>query len=50
MKEMGAINIAQDEETCIVFGMPKEAIELNAVDYILALDQIAHKMLKITSN
>ena len=50
MKEMGAINIAQDEETCIVYGMPKEAIELNAVDYILALDKIAHKMLKITSN
>jgi two-component system, chemotaxis family, protein-glutamate methylesterase/glutaminase len=41
MKEAGAFTIAQDEKSCVVFGMPKEAIKLNAVDKILPLDQIA---------
>ena len=43
MKEMhdaGARTIAQDEASCIVFGMPREAIKLDAVDQIIALDQI----------
>jgi len=38
MKEAGACTIAQDEESCVVFGMPKKAIELNAVDRVLSLD------------
>lgn len=41
MKEAGALTIAQDEKSCIVFGMPKEAIKLNAVDKILPLESIA---------
>ncbi len=41
MKEAGARNIAQDEKSCVVFGMPNEAIKLNAVEKILPLDQIA---------
>jgi two-component system, chemotaxis family, protein-glutamate methylesterase/glutaminase len=41
MKEAGAFTIAQDEKSCVVFGMPKEAIKLNAVDKILPLDQIS---------
>ena len=43
MKEMhdaGAKTIAQDEASCVVFGMPKEAIKLGAADQTLALDQI----------
>ena len=40
MKEAGAFNIAQDEETCVVFGMPKKAIELGAVDRVLPLSAI----------
>ena len=43
MKEMhdaGARTIAQDEASCIVFGMPREAIKLDAVDQVMALDQI----------
>ena len=43
MKEMhdaGAKTIAQDEASCVVFGMPKEAIKLGATDQIIALDQI----------
>jgi two-component system chemotaxis response regulator CheB len=43
MKEMhdaGAKTIAQDEASCVVFGMPKEAIKLGAVDLTMPLDQI----------
>jgi two-component system chemotaxis response regulator CheB len=46
MKEAGAYNIAQDEKSCVVFGMPKEAIKLNAVDKVLPLDQIAASVQK----
>jgi two-component system, chemotaxis family, protein-glutamate methylesterase/glutaminase len=41
MKEAGALTIAQDEHTCVVFGMPKEAIKRNAISHILPLDKIA---------
>lgn len=37
----GARTVAQDEATCVVFGMPKEAIKLGAVDQVLPLDRIA---------
>lgn len=41
MKEAGATTAAQNEESCVVFGMPKVAIELNAVSEILPLDSIS---------
>jgi two-component system chemotaxis response regulator CheB len=47
MKEMhdaGATTIAQDEHSCVVFGMPKEAIKLDAVDQVIPLDRIAMAM------
>jgi two-component system chemotaxis response regulator CheB len=40
MKQAGAFNIAQDEASCVVFGMPKEAIKLGGVDKIFPLDDI----------
>lgn len=40
MHEAGALTIAQDEETCIVYGMPKEAVKLGAVDGSVGLPQI----------
>jgi two-component system chemotaxis response regulator CheB len=40
MKQAGAFTIAQDESTSVVFGMPREAILLNAVDQVHPLDQI----------
>ncbi|HNX57648.1 MAG TPA: CheB methylesterase domain-containing protein, partial [Spirochaetota bacterium] len=46
MKEAGAHTIAQDEESCVVFGMPKEAIKLGAVDTVLPLSRIATEMCK----
>jgi len=47
LEETGAHTIAQDEKSCIVFGMPKEAIKLNAATDILPLDKIAEKVLKL---
>jgi two-component system, chemotaxis family, protein-glutamate methylesterase/glutaminase len=44
MKEMfdtGAVTYAQDEASCVVFGMPKEAIKLGGVVHIVALEKIA---------
>jgi two-component system chemotaxis response regulator CheB len=41
MKQAGASTIAQDEASCIVFGMPNEAIKRQAVDRIMPLDAIA---------
>ena len=46
MKEAGAVTIAQDEESCVVFGMPNEAIKKNAVDRILPLSSIAGALLR----
>lgn len=40
MREAGAKTIAQDEASCVVFGMPKEAIKLGAAEQILPLEQI----------
>ena len=49
MKEAGAKTIAQNEETCVVFGMPKEAIKLGAADNILPLDRIPATMLALAT-
>jgi two-component system chemotaxis response regulator CheB len=47
MKNMGAGTVAQDENTCVVFGMPKEAIKAGAVDKILPIDQIAAQIIRM---
>jgi len=41
MKTAGAMTIAQDEESCVVFGMPKEAIQRGAASLVLPLEKIA---------
>jgi two-component system, chemotaxis family, protein-glutamate methylesterase/glutaminase len=46
MKQAGAFNIAQDEASCIVFGMPAEAIKTGAVDRILPLPAIASEVVR----
>lgn len=50
MKEAGSRNIAQDEKSCIVYGMPKEAVAHGGVDHIVPLKDIPEKMLKIAAN
>lgn len=44
MHDRGAQTIGQDEKTSVVYGMPKVAYELGAVDYQLPLEQIANKL------
>jgi two-component system chemotaxis response regulator CheB len=41
LKEAGAETVAQDEESCVVFGMPREAIKLGAAKKVVALEHIA---------
>jgi two-component system chemotaxis response regulator CheB len=45
MKDKGCYNVAQDEATCVVFGMPREAIRAGAVDQTLPLDRIAEALM-----
>jgi two-component system, chemotaxis family, protein-glutamate methylesterase/glutaminase len=49
MREAGAHTIAQDEASCVVFGMPREAIKLNAAAEILPLDEIAGALQRAVS-
>lgn len=44
MKKSGSQTVAQDEASCVVFGMPKEAIQCGAVDVVLSLSEIAGKL------
>lgn len=46
LKEAGAATFAQDEASCIVFGMPKEAIRLGGVDQVLPLEQLPAAILR----
>jgi two-component system, chemotaxis family, protein-glutamate methylesterase/glutaminase len=46
MKNAGARTIAQSEESCIVFGMPKEAIQRGAADKVLSLNRIAFEIMQ----
>lgn len=45
MQQAGAWNVAQDEKTCVVFGMPKEAIACGGVDEILPLQDIPRRVM-----
>ena len=45
LHDRGARTIAQNEETCVVFGMPKEAIQLGAVDEVMPITQVATAIL-----
>ncbi len=45
MKEAGARTVAQDEKSCIVFGMPKEAIKLGAADKVVPLNSVSKTVL-----
>ncbi len=46
MRDAGSYNLVQDEATCVVFGMPKEAINAGAAHEVLPLTQIAAKLLE----
>jgi two-component system chemotaxis response regulator CheB len=46
MHQAGAYNFAQDEATCVVFGMPREAIAIGAVDEVVSIQEMAQKVLQ----
>ncbi len=50
MRESGAYTIAQDEDSCVVFGMPREAIELGGAEQVAALDDIPAAALKAAAS
>jgi two-component system chemotaxis response regulator CheB len=47
MRKKGAVTIAQDEASCVVFGMPGEAVRLGAAKHVLSPEQIALFLLKL---
>lgn len=47
MHEAGARTVAQDEATCVVFGMPKEALKLGAVDRVLLLQELPREIARL---
>ncbi len=49
MKKAGSVNIAQNEESSVVFGMPKEAINLGAADHVIDINSIADKAISLLS-
>jgi two-component system chemotaxis response regulator CheB len=49
MRKAGARTLAQDEASCVVFGMPKEAIALEAAEEIVALDRLPQAALRVIS-
>jgi two-component system chemotaxis response regulator CheB len=49
MKRAGGRTIAQDQASCVVFGMPHEAIKIGAVDRVLPLDRIAGELMALSA-
>ncbi len=48
LRGVGARTVAQDEQTCVVFGMPKEAIARGGAEYVLPLPKIARKLYELS--
>lgn len=47
LHDMGIKTIAQDKDSCVVFGMPQAAIQQGGVDFVLPLDQIGSKIIEL---
>ncbi len=47
MRQAGARTIAQDEKSCVVFGMPKEAIQVGAAEKVLPLQKIGQEVMNL---
>ena len=45
MRQAGAYNLAQDEASCVVFGMPREAIAVGAVDEVVPIQEMTQRVL-----
>jgi len=49
MRRAGARTLAQDEASCVVFGMPREAIRLGAVGQVVPLDRVAAELTTLSA-
>ena len=47
MRECGASTIGQNRETCVVYGMPKVAYEIGAVEHVLPISRVAEKIISL---
>lgn len=47
MKNAGAITFGQDEKSCVVYGMPKAAYEIGAVEHVVSLEKMADKLISV---
>ncbi len=50
MRKAGARTIAQDEASCVVFGMPKEAIKMGAAESVVPLNDISREVLRVLTS
>jgi two-component system chemotaxis response regulator CheB len=50
LRQAGGLTLAQDEQSCVVYGMPREAVACDAVDQVLSLDQIAPTLRRVTDS
>jgi len=50
IKDAGGFTIAQDEKSCAIFGMPKVAIEMGAIDKVISLDDIPDEIIRMVKN
>ncbi len=49
MKESGAVTIAQDKDSCVVFGMPGEAVKLDAATYVFSPEKISEALISLVN-
>jgi two-component system chemotaxis response regulator CheB len=50
LRDTGALTIAQDSSTCVVYGMPRAAVELGGAALVLPLEKIAAKLTEFSSS
>jgi two-component system chemotaxis response regulator CheB len=50
LRQSGASTLAQDEDTCVVFGMPREAIRQGAAQEVVPLQHIGRRLEQLASN
>lgn len=50
LHQKGVTTFAQDEQSCVVFGMPREAIKCRAVDYVVELSLMPNKLINHLSS
>ena len=46
MRQAGAMTFAQDEASCVVYGMPREAVQINAAEFVVPLEVLAEKIMQ----